>query len=157
MVQVRSNTLSSASIGKKLSTWTKDLTPFEPSINHRNKHRPGLHQFHTMATCYNRLFFSVCCPVMCVTQTLNEHTLGGIYLVKEGRRGAARRRSLIFQPTWAEGWPVASERQFEIFLRNIRWWKNKNDAVKNLYNQIVVKRLCYWVWMIQANCSEKIV
>ena len=42
MVQVGSNPLSSASIGLKLSPWTKYLTPFEPTFIHRNKHRPGL-------------------------------------------------------------------------------------------------------------------
>ena len=42
MVQVGSNPLSSASIGTKLSPGIKDLTPFEASFSHRNKHRPGL-------------------------------------------------------------------------------------------------------------------
>ena len=42
MVQMGSNPLFQDLILDQLMQQTKDLTPFEPSFNHPNKHRPGL-------------------------------------------------------------------------------------------------------------------
>ena len=42
MVQMKSNPLPSVYNDTKLCLITKDLIPFEPSLNHSNKHRPGL-------------------------------------------------------------------------------------------------------------------
>ena len=55
-VQVGSNPLSSASVGPKLSPWTKDLTLFEPSFNHRNKHRTGLVRWEKTEQIYKATF-----------------------------------------------------------------------------------------------------